>query len=518
MSTASTTLGWFARHELRLAWRDFFAMATGGRKTRGIALGIFLVLFAIGLHFLADVLIGPWARQGIVPDKATLVMITGGGFLFWTVMLSQAMESVTRAYYARSDLDLILSSPASYRKLFAVRTASIALLTMALACLLAAPMIDMLAWHDGPKWFAAYGVLAAISALSAALAVLITIGLFNLLGPKRTRLIAQILAAIVGAGFVIGIQVAAITAYGSMSRFSVLQSPEFIAAAPGLESLVWLPARAAMGDLGALLIVMLVGFGALALVIWRTSESFGRHAIAAAAVSKGSAGLEKERSFRRVSQKHALRLKEWKLLKRDPWLLSQTLMQILYLLPPALLLWVNYGATAGIYVVVIPVLVMASGQLAGGLAWLAISGEDAYDLVVTAPVAPRAVLRAKIEAVVSVIAIILAPLLVLIAISSVQVAAITALCAMLSAGSATAIQLWFRAQARRSMFRRRQVSSRLATISEAFASIMWAGTAALLVAGEWWSFVAILPAVIACVVLLIAWLLSPKGVPANRPA
>jgi ABC-2 type transport system permease protein len=518
MSAGATSIGWFARHELRLAWRDFFAMATGGRKRRGIGLAVFLVLFAIGLHFLADILIGPFARQGIVPDKPTLVLVTGSGFLFWTVMLSQAMESVTRAYYARSDLDLILSSPASSRKLFAVRTASIALTTMALACLLAAPVIDMLAWHDGPQWFAAYGVLAAVSALSAAIAVLVTIGLFNLLGPKRTRLIAQILAAIVGAGFVIGIQVAAITGYGSLSRFEVLQSSDVIAAAPGLDSLLWLPARAAMGDLGALLIVMLVGLGMLALVIWRTSESFGRHAIAAAGVSKASGGLEKDRSFRRVSQKQALRLKEWTLLKRDPWLLSQTLMQILYLLPPALLLWVNYGSTAGIFVVVVPVLVMASGQLAGGLAWLAISGEDAYDLVVTAPVSPRAVLRAKIEAVVSVIAIVLAPLLLLIAVSSVQVAAITALCAGLSAGSATAIQLWFRAQARRSMFRRRQVSSRLATISEAFASIMWAGAAALLVAGAWWSFVAIVPAIIASVVLLIAWALSPKGTPVNRPA
>src|SRR4029078_9366683 len=130
---------------------------------------------------------------------------------------------------------------------------------------------------------------------------------------------------------------------------------------------------------------------------------------------------------------------------------------------------------------------------------------DAYDLVVTAPIDPDAVLRAKIEAVTAVIAIILAPLLLFIAVSSPETALITAGCAALSAGSATAIQLWFRAQARRSMFRRRQVSSRLDTLSEAFASIMWAGVAALLASGEWWSFVAILPAVLACAILGIAY-------------
>ena len=53
---------------------------------------------------------------------------------------------------------------------------------------------------------------------------------------------------------------------------------------------------------------------------------------------------------------------------------------------------------------------------------------------------------------------------------------------IISAASATAIQLWFRVQARRSQFRRRQTSSRLATFAEAFSSIGWAATAALALA------------------------------------
>ncbi|WP_204307097.1 hypothetical protein, partial [Klebsiella aerogenes] len=68
-----------------------------------------------------------------------------------------------------------------------------------------------------------------------------------------------------------------------------------------------------------------------------------------------------------------------------PWLMSQTLMQMLYLLPPALLLWQSFGEGGNPAPLIVPVLVMAAGQLAGGLAWLAISGEDAPDLVATAP-------------------------------------------------------------------------------------------------------------------------------------
>ncbi len=92
-------------------------------------------------------------------------------------------------------------------------------------------------------------------------------------------------------------------------------------------------------------------------------------------------------------------MKEIRLLARDPWLLSQTLMQILYLLPPALMLWKGFGSEADVAVMLAPVVVMASGQLAGGLAWLAVSGEDAPELLATAPVSFAAAMRAKIEAV-----------------------------------------------------------------------------------------------------------------------
>ena len=112
---------------------------------------------------------------------------------------------------------------------------------------------------------------------------------------------------------------------------------------------------------------------------------------------------------------------------------------------------------------------MAAGQLAGGLSWLAISGEDAHDLVVTAPVCARAVLIAKIQAVLTVIFIVFTPICVLMIFASLELALTTAVFAALSSGSATAIQLWFRIPMRRAMFRRRQVASRAATISEAWA-------------------------------------------------
>ncbi|GLQ08704.1 hypothetical protein GCM10007913_06360 [Devosia yakushimensis] len=508
MSAQPASLFWFAQHEVTLAWREWLAMITGGRRARGIGAAVAITIALLLFHLLAFGLVAPWVAHGIAPDKPTLVMLAGSGLLFWSVMLSQALEAVTRVYYARSDLDLILSSPASSRRIFAVRTGSVALSTTLLAALLASPVINMLAVLDGPHWLASYGVLAAAGALATAIAVTAAIALFRFVGHKRARLVAQIIAAIVGAGFVIGVQAAAILHYGSLSRFTLLQSADLIALAPTADSLFWLPVRATMGELPALFTVLAIGFGALGGVLAFTASSYGHHAISASGLSHiRSQRRPRMAGFRPASQRQVLRSKEWRLLQRDPWLLSQTLMQILYLLPPALMLWINFGDAAGANVVVVPVLVMAAGQLAGGLAWLAISGEDAHDLVATAPVTPRSILIAKIEAVLIIIAVILIPLIALLALSSLYIAAVTALCAGLAASSATAIQLWFRVIARRSMFRRRQVASRAATLSEAFASIMWAGTGALLAVQ---SPLALLPATLALAILGIARLISPR--------
>ena len=137
-------------------------------------------------------------------------------------MLSQAIESVTRVFYARADLDLIMSSPVALDNVFSVRIAAIALSVTAMAVLLSTPFIDVLVIGGGSRWLAAYGVVIAVGLSAAAMAVALTIALFRTIGPSRTRLVAQILAAIIGAGFVIALQIAAILSYGTLSLFHVL--------------------------------------------------------------------------------------------------------------------------------------------------------------------------------------------------------------------------------------------------------------------------------------------------------
>lgn len=504
---APQSLGWFARHELLLAWRDWLSMMTAGRRTRERIMIAIAALFTLGLHALAYGVLKPVLSAGSSLDgRMLLVTVMCCGLLAFFMMLSQALESVTRAFYTRSDLELILTSPSPPRHVFAVRVAALTITTTVMSTMLLAPFINVAAYIDHPGWLSAYFVMIAIAMIATGIAVWLMMLMFRLIGAKRTRLVAQIVAAVIGAGFLIGIQIIAIFSYNNLSRLSVLQDHAFIASLPGSDSLAWLPVWAATGSPLSLGVVLLSATAFLVLTVWQTSKGFAQLVLSAASVSDIDTATKAVQSpFRTLSPRQALRAKEWRLLKRDPWLVSQTLMQVLYLLPPALLLWKNYGDAAGIPVILAPVIVMALGQLAGGLAWLTISGEDAPELVGTAPVSGGHILLAKIEAVFAVIAAVGLPLVLIIASFAPFEAGVTAAGVVGGAASAIAIQLWFRGPAKRAHFRYRQTSSRVATLAEAFSSLMWAGATALFAAGMAAGVVLV---VLALLVLLTAWLMS----------
>jgi ABC-2 type transport system permease protein len=504
------TLIWLASHELRLGWRDWVAMMTVGHRRSMRTVAFAMIVFLGFMHLVAYAIVRRYALVGVEPDKATLVIVTGIMLLSLSPLLAQAMELVTRVFYSRSDLDLILTSPISPRKIFSVRIGRIAAEVALFAMLLATPFIDMLVVLGGVRWLGAYAVVVAMGAVAAAIAVALTVALFHTLGAKRTRLIAQIVAAVIGAAFVIGLQIVAILSYGTVS-VSPLHSAWLIAHVPDAGNAVWWPARALLGDPAVLLLVVAISVALLGAAILTFAPRFGDHVLAAASVSQATVRQRHwSQSFRQRSVSRVLRQKEWTLLARDSWLMSQTLMQMLYLLPPAVLLWHSFHArTTDAYVLLVPMMVMAAGHLGGNLAWLSISGEDAPDLIATAPVSARRITWAKIEAVMGAVGFIFAPLVTALAFASVRPALVTSVGVFVAVASATLIQLCFRTQARRSQFRHRHVSSsRIATFAEASTSIAWAGTSALVAAD---SGLALVPALIAMSILGGVWLISPPN-------
>jgi ABC-2 type transport system permease protein len=499
------TIAWFARHEARLAWRDWVSLMTAGRRRRARTVALGFIAFALGVHGFAYLALASSANLFWVADAHALVVITGTLVLAWSMMLSQAMESVTRAFYARGDLDLILTSPAMTARLFAVRIAAMVVTILFMALMLGAPFINVLVWLGGAHWLGAYAVAVALAMDAVAIAVVLAVALFRAIGPRRTRVIAQIVAAVIGAAFAIGVQFAAILAFGTIPRMAVLQVASLVKLAPDGGSPIWLPARAVLGEPVALAVLVGVSIVAISVSIRVFAPRFGQLALATTGVSRATTRHRRRPArFHDATPAQALRRKEWTLLLRDPWLMS--LMQLLYLLPPVFLLWRSFYTGGGAAALLVPILIVASGQLGGGLAWLAVSGEDAPDLIASAPVPPGRVLRAKTEAVLGGIAMVFGPFVAVLAIAAPFAALIAFGGVVIAAGSATAIQFWFRTQARRSLFRRRQTSSRVATFAEALSSIGWAGTGAFAATGTW---LAVIPGSLVLAIVAGAWLISP---------
>jgi len=121
-----------------------------------------LIVLAAFLHLPAYAVIGRFADLQAPLDKSSLIVITATIFLAWALMLSQAIESVTRVFYARADLDLIMSSPVALANVFSVRIAAIALTVTAMALVLSTPFVDVLVIGAGPT-----GMACAIEAQRA---------------------------------------------------------------------------------------------------------------------------------------------------------------------------------------------------------------------------------------------------------------------------------------------------------------------------------------------------------------
>ena len=102
--SAPGSLTWFAQHESRLAWREMLSMMTAGRRERERKVAFGVAVFVAALHGIAFVTLGRIAAFALDHDVPTLIGVTAGVILSASAMLSQAMESVTRTFYTRSDL------------------------------------------------------------------------------------------------------------------------------------------------------------------------------------------------------------------------------------------------------------------------------------------------------------------------------------------------------------------------------------------------------------------------------
>ena len=176
-------------------------------------------------------------------------------------------------------------------------------------------------------------------------------------------------------------------------------------------------------------------------------------------------------------------VKEWRLIARDPHLISQVLLQLVYLLPLFFLVRANADPTGP---AVGAGLTLLCSSLAGSLAWIVIVGEDAPDLLLSAPAAAAHIRLAKLAAAAM-------PPLALVALPLLWLVARAPLTGLLVGFTVTAAVLcaalivqWLGRPAPRSDFRARGKENFLCSMVElvnSFAGAGWPGCWSLAVEG-----------------------------------
>lgn len=436
MRGAPGSAGWLLWHELRLAWHGAAAGKPGlARRGPGAtAIGLLLLGWS-AVHLLGWVTVRKLSGAA-ADDPRVLLAVSAALAAATTFMLSSAIKSSVLALFERGDLDLLLSSPLPSSSIFTVRLAGVSATTAALYLFFLAPFAHAGLLQGQWRWLGLYPAVIAIAVLCACAAMLLTLGLVRVLGARRTRVVAQVIGALAGALLVIASQLQSLWSGRAPGGIrAVAEHWLRQGGMPAGDSMLWLPARAVLGEP-----LPVLALGALACAVFvltaRLAHRFFAHGLQQVASSGRAAahgGSAARMHFGR-SLFDTVVVKEWRLIVRDPHLLSQVLLQLLYLLPLCVLIF--RGVDVQLQAIG-AALTLLCGSLTGALAWIALSAEDAPDLLLSSPAGAHVVRRAKLAAaVMPVLLLAAAPLLWLLAWAPVSglIACFTASGVVLSAG------------------------------------------------------------------------------------
>lgn len=485
---------WLLGYEARLGWREM-AARYGRRGLTAWLTGGVLILMAVAI----GVPLGFYLQRLHTPlPPAQAFMVLTATCTVFLLMLSQTLVTAADLLYERGDLELLLSSPVPPRTAMTMRFVAVASNIFGVFAVAMVPLLLVASVVAGFHWLAALVVLASLALMASAGGLTLSTGLFALLGPKRTRTLAQVFSAIIGASFFLFTQARLLLRGESATPWRKLQVP---LDAPDLPPLAMLPVRAVLGEPGPLALMVAVALGVFLLAGWRLGPRFARDATSAKGAETPSAATAGPLRFT-ASASAAVMRKELRLLTRDPALLSQVLLRLLYLAPVTLILaraaqrgepFALAGAAA--------MVVFMSGQVAGSLAWITMSAEEAPSLLIASPTPIAVVRRAKLDAALVPLALILAPIVVGAAWFSLRLAIVTLIGSAVAGYCCALVNVWQQKPARRSDFRRRRGASWYALWLEAsVCGFIAVATAAALVRPVW----AIPPTVLGLGLLLLA--------------
>lgn len=391
MSAAPGTLRWLIGKQLGWQWRGL----TGGQRTGLILALVVVALLTLVLYVSLRPLLAGVNLSGPLPDGVLGPLLLGQAFLF-TLMVSAAVTAALEALFTRGDLDLLLHSPVAPRTVLASRALGVTLSAALAAALFLVPLLLLLFGLGAWRGLGLLGWWVAASCLAASLGLWLTLGLVGRIGVRRTRTAASVVGALFGASVFLVSQWPNLVGRSERAQATLFDAVTRVAPGagswPGRDSPLWYPARAMWLEPGPLLLLLvgsaLVLAGTVAALARRFTQ--GVQEAGESGVGRSALGRGEARPLRFASGGQATLFKEWRLIGRDPEVLSRTLLQLVYLLP--LFFSIARGSVSGAAGAAV---VLLTANLASSLARLTLDAEDAPDLLVTAPRSPAALRREK---------------------------------------------------------------------------------------------------------------------------
>ena len=470
------SLPWLLRHEVRVRWRELLG-ETSAVTVVLLGLVIFLVAHLLLWHFVAPL---QGAITSPLPPEAMLI----AALLLLVLLpfgLTIGINHSVVALFERGDIDLLVCSPIPSRTILASRLLGVAAGVFVTLGIFVVPIATLGLLLGLPQLLGALPLLVAVALVCASLGMVITLALVRLIGPRQARTTSQVLAALGGMALFLLTQVPALFGDDSAITERIQGWARYFQPGGPMapDSLVWLPARTLFLDPVAT-IVTLVASG---LIAWGVTVLLHR----SFALGLGLVEVPRRRLVRR--QETAVRFsgrgtlalllfKEWKLILRDPFLISQTLLQLVYLLPVAYILFFSERTRLSdldLGPMVAAVIVALSGSLTYSLARILVAGEEAPDLLVAAPVPAALVRRAKLLAALVPVWLLCAPLVVGLIVISPLAGVVAALTIAAATTAVATIRLWNPVRAKRQdLFRRKATGDPVLGILEGIAPFVWA--------------------------------------------
>jgi len=503
--------GLLLKNERRLWWRKVTAVKHFWAWAIFVAVVLSSVLFLLWLGFSALRLTTAGAE---LPDVMLWVAVGLWivGFMF---AFNQAMSESVVVLFERGDLDLLLSSPVSSRAVFSVRLASLALKVFFGFMLLVVPASVVATLAGFLELLGIYPALMSICLMAASFGMLVTLWMVRLVGAKKARSLVQFLNLMLSLVVTLGTQIpnylisSGVDISDFWQRVMGWVSP---GSAFDAQSWVWFPARAMLFD--PISVVLSLGMsGAIALFTVVILESAFVQGMQQSVTRKRRARKGGERTWQSGLSRVTLR-KEWRTMRRYPYLLSQVAFQVVLMLP---LTWAllqgsednplfDVGRIANVG------LPFVAGQLSYALTYIVLSGEEAPDLLKSAPASGATLRRLKrLAALIPVWLLVLPAVIVLItqgyAWFSVVVATLGA------SVSASILRLWnSRPASLGTLFRQRQVNETdfLLTSTEIISPWLWVMLGSGLY-GSLWALVLLAVLLLATLFALARWRANQLG-------